>query len=288
MSTSRNSVDSMRLLATCLPAVITFLIVFAVPMVLIFKLGVSTEDGAFSLDNFFAIAGDEYYQEIFARTFKLAALVMIVAVAIGVFEGYYLNGLSGRIRMLVLMAILGPLFVSVVVRTLGWQIMLGNNGPISYVLQAIGLVKGPADLLYGELAIFIGLLHMVLPYMILNIWTALMSYDDKTEKAARSLGAGSGTVFFKIVLPQIMPGVLSGALTVFALSMSAFATPALLGGRTTKVVATAVYDEFLSTFNWNLGASIAIILLALNIFTAFFLNKWVARKFKGADRKSVV
>lgn len=281
MSTSRNSVDSMRLLATCLPAVITFLIVFAVPMVLIFKLGVSTEDGAFSLDNFFAIAGDEYYQEIFARTFKLAALVMIVAVAIGVFEGYYLNGLSGRIRMLVLMAILGPLFVSVVVRTLGWQIMLGNNGPISYVLQAIGLVKGPADLLYGELAIFIGLLHMVLPYMILNIWTALMSYDDKTEKAARSLGAGSGTVFFKIVLPQIMPGVLSGALTVFALSMSAFATPALLGGRTTKVVATAVYDEFLSTFNWNLGASIAIILLALNIFTAFFLNKWVARKFKG-------
>ncbi|WIV24072.1 ABC transporter permease [Pseudomonas sp. M2(2023)] len=281
MSTSRNSVDSMRLLATCLPAVITFLIVFAVPMVLIFKLGVSTEDGAFSLDNFFAIAGDEYYQEIFARTFKLAALVMIVAVAIGVFEGYYLNGLSGRIRMLVLMAILGPLFVSVVVRTLGWQIILGNNGPISYFLQAIGLAKGPADLLYGELAIFIGLLHMVLPYMILNIWTALMSYDDKTEKAARSLGAGSGTVFFKIVLPQIMPGVLSGALTVFALSMSAFATPALLGGRTTKVVATAVYDEFLSTFNWNLGASIAIILLALNIFTAFFLNKWVERKFKG-------
>lgn len=281
MSTSRNPVDSMRLLATCLPAVITFLIVFAVPMVLIFKLGVSTEDGAFSLDNFFAIAGDEYYQEIFARTFKLAALVMIVAVAIGVFEGYYLNGLSGRIRMLVLMAILGPLFVSVVVRTLGWQIILGNNGPISYFLQAIGLAKGPADLLYGELAIFIGLLHMVLPYMILNIWTALMSYDDKTEKAARSLGAGSGTVFFKIILPQIMPGVLSGALTVFALSMSAFATPALLGGRTTKVVATAVYDEFLSTFNWNLGASIAIILLALNIFTAFFLNKWVERKFKG-------
>ncbi|WP_449431051.1 ABC transporter permease [Pseudomonas putida] len=281
MSTSRNSVDSMRLLATCLPAVITFLIVFAVPMVLIFKLGVSTEDGAFSLDNFFAIAGDEYYQEIFARTFKLAALVMIVAVAIGVFEGYYLNGLTGRIRMLVLMAILGPLFVSVVVRTLGWQIILGNNGPISYFLQAIGLAKGPADLLYGELAIFIGLLHMVLPYMILNIWTALMSYDDKTEKAARSLGAGSGTVFFKIILPQIMPGVLSGALTVFALSMSAFATPALLGGRTTKVVATAVYDEFLSTFNWNLGASIAIILLALNIFTAFFLNKWVERRFKG-------
>lgn len=281
MSTSRNSVDSMRLLATCAPAVITFLIVFAVPMALIFKLGVSTEDGAFSLANFVAIAGDEYYQEIFARTFKLAALVTIVAVVIGVFEGYYLNSLSGRIRMLVLMAILGPLFVSVVVRTLGWQIILGNNGPVSYVLQVVGLAKGPADLLYGELAIFIGLLHMVLPYMILNIWTALMSYDDKTEKAARSLGAGSGTVFFKIVLPQIMPGVLSGALTVFALSMSAFATPALLGGRTTKVVATAVYDEFLSTFNWNLGASIAIILLALNIFTAFFLNKWVERKFKG-------
>lgn len=281
MPTSRNSVDSMRLMATCLPAVITFLIVFAIPMVMIFKLGITTEDGSLTLANFASIAGDEYYREIFARTFKLAALVTLVAVVIGIFEAYYLNGLSGRVRMLVLMAILGPLFVSVVVRTLGWQIILGNNGPIAHFLQIIGLAKGPADLLYGELAIFIGLLHMVLPYMILNVWTALMSYDDKTEKAARSLGAGPGTVFFKIVLPQIMPGVLSGALTVFALSMSAFATPALLGGRTTKVVATAVYDEFLSTFNWNLGASIAIILLALNIFTAFFLNRWVERKYKG-------
>ncbi|WP_444633983.1 ABC transporter permease [Cupriavidus oxalaticus] len=259
----------------------TFAIAFAVPMILILKLGFSAEDGSFSLQNFAAIVGDEYYREIFARTFRLSGAVTVVAIIVGTFEGYYLNQLDGRHRMLALMAILGPLFISVVVRTLGWQTILGNNGPISELLQTLGWVDGPPDLLFGEFAIFVGLLHMVLPYMILNIWTALMRYDDKTEKAARSLGADSGTVFFKVVLPQIMPGVLSGGLTVFALSMSAFATPALLGGRTTKVVATAVYDEFLSTFNWNLGAAIAIILLVLNVFTAYALNKWVERRFKG-------
>lgn len=281
MPTSRNAVGAVRLLASCIPAVVTFAIAFAIPMFLILKLGFSSEDGSVSLQNFAAIAGDEYYREIFARTFKLSGAVTVFAIVIGTFEGYYLNQLDGRHRMFALMAILGPLFISVVVRTLGWQTILGNNGPVSEILQTTGLVQGPPDLLFGEAAIFIGLLHMVLPYMILNIWTALMRYDDKTEKAARSLGADSGAVFFKVVLPQIMPGVLSGTLTVFALSMSAFATPALLGGRTTKVVATAVYDEFLSTFNWNLGASIAIVLLTLNVFTAYTLNRWVERRFKG-------
>ncbi|WP_372387340.1 ABC transporter permease [Xanthomonas axonopodis] len=281
MAINRNAVGSARLLVSCVPALVTFAIAFAVPMLLIFKLGISDADGSISFANFAAIATDEYYQEIFIRTFKLAGAVTAVALVVGTFEAYYLNALSGRARMLTLMAILGPLFISVVVRTLGWQIVLGNSGPVSELLQATGLAQGPPNLLFGEFAIFIGLLHMVLPYMVLNVWTALMRYDEKTEKAARSLGAGSGTVFFKVVLPQIMPGVLSGGLTVFALSMSAFATPALLGGRTTKVVATAVYDEFLSTFNWNLGATIAVILLVLNILIAYSLNRWVECKFKG-------
>ncbi|OZI53630.1 ABC transporter permease [Bordetella genomosp. 5] len=281
MAINRNAVGSARLLVSCVPALVTFAIAFAVPMLLIFKLGISDTDGSISFANFGAIATDEYYQEIFIRTFKLAGVVTIFSVVIGTFEAYYLNALSGRARMLTLMAILGPLFISVVVRTLGWQIVLGNSGPVSELLQATGLAQGPPNLLFGEFAIFIGLLHMVLPYMVLNVWTALMRYDEKTEKAARSLGARSGTVFFKVVLPQIMPGVLSGGLTVFALSMSAFATPALLGGRTTKVVATAVYDEFLSTFNWNLGATIAVILLVLNILIAYSLNRWVERRFKG-------
>lgn len=281
MPINRNPVPSGGLILSCVPAVVTFVAAFLVPLLLVLGLAFTNEGGTITFDNFVEVLTDEYYAEIFLRTFKLAALVTIVATIVGTFEAYYLSRLTGRMRMIVLMAILGPLFISVVVRTLGWQIILGNNGPVSSFLQATGFAESSPNLLYGELAIFIGLLHMVLPYMVLNVWTALMGYDTKTESAARSLGAEQHTVFAKVVLPQIMPGVLSGALTVFALSMSAFATPALLGGRTTKMISTAVYDEFLTTFNWHLGATLALLLLAANIFISYALNKAVERRYKG-------
>lgn len=282
MPTSRNAVKTLRLWVSCSPALLLFIGAFAAPLAIVLALSLGTEDGqTWTLGNFQEALSDPYFQEIFLRTFKLSALVSLVAAVVGTMEAFVLHHMQSKLRTVFLLAIIGPLLIAVVVRTLGWSILLGSNGILARALIGLGLVETAPNILYTEYAIFIGLLHMLLPYMVLSVWTALQSYDARMERAAISLGASDWQVFHKVTLPQITPGILSGAVLVFSLSMSAFATPALLGGRATKVVATAVYDEFLSTFNWPLGAALGISLLVINLISTVFINKMIERRFKG-------
>jgi len=124
------------------------------------------------------------------------------------------------------------------------------------------------------------LTHVFLPFMIIAVWSALQRLDSQVEHAARSLGAGPLTTFRRITVPQLMPGILSGAIIVFALSASAFATPAIIGGRRVKVVATATYDEFLNSLNWPLGAAMAVLLLIAIVLVVVGCNRLVERHFK--------
>lgn len=282
MPSSRNAVNTFRLIASCGPALLLFAIAFAAPLAIILMLSIGSGNGEpFTFEYFKEAVADPYFQEIFIRTFKLATLVSIVAATVGTMEAFVLHHMKSKLRTVFLLAILGPLLIAVVVRTLGWSILLGSTGIVAKTLLALGLVDKAPNILYTEIAIFIGLLHMLLPYMVLSVWTALQSYDARMERAAVSLGATNWQVFRRVTLPQITPGILSGAVLVFSLAMSAFATPALLGGRATKVVATAVYDEFLSTFNWPLGAALGISLLVINLISTVFINKMIERRFKG-------
>jgi putative spermidine/putrescine transport system permease protein len=115
--------------------------------------------------------------------------------------------------------------------------------------------------------------------MVLAVWTALQQVDPATENAAASLGASPAQVFLRVVLPQAMPGVLSGSIIVFSLAASAFATPALIGGRRLKVAATAIYDEFLASLNWPLGAAIAVLLVVSVVAIVLLWNRLVERRF---------
>jgi putative spermidine/putrescine transport system permease protein len=118
-----------------------------------------------------------------------------------------------------------------------------------------------------------------MPYVVLSVWAALQRLDPQIENAAVALGAGPLTVLRRIVLPQAMPGILSGAVIVFALAASAFATPAIIGGRRLKVASTLVYDEFLNTLNWPLGAVVAVLLLAALAFIVIGANRLVERRY---------
>lgn len=282
MPTSRNAVNNVRLVASCAPALLLFAVAFAAPLAIVLMLSLGPGNGEpFTLAHFREALTDPYFQEIFARTFKLSAMVSVIAALVGTLEAFVLHNMQSKLRTVFLLAILGPLLIAVVVRTLGWSILLGSNGIVAKTLLALGIVESAPNILYTEIAIFIGLLHMLLPYMVLSVWTALQSYDARMERAAISLGASNWQVFKRVTLPQIIPGILSGAVLVFSLAMSAFATPALLGGRATKVVATAVYDEFLTTFNWPMGAALGISLLVINLISTVFINKMIERRFKG-------
>jgi putative spermidine/putrescine transport system permease protein len=268
------------------PALLLFVGLLLVPLALTGILSFNAFDSAkgvldvYTWKNYLEVFSDSYYHEIFLRTAGLALGVTVLSIIFGVPETIILARMKSPWRSLFLVVILGPLLISVVVRTLGWAILLGNNGLINNALQAFGIVDEPVKLLFTMTGVTIALTHVLIPFMVVSVWAALQKLDPQVENAGLSLGASSLTVFRRVILPQILPGILSGAIIVFALAASAFASPAILGGRKLKVVATAAYDEFLSTLNWPLGASIAVLLLIANVVIILGCNRFVERRFR--------
>ncbi|CAG2310249.1 MULTISPECIES: ABC transporter permease [Burkholderia] len=276
----------------CAPAFALFAALVLAPLAMTFVLTFYRFDpatgpiAAFQFGNYAEVLGSSYFHTIFARTFGIAALTTAICVAIGTPEAYVLSKMRDPWRSLFLLAILAPLLVSVVVRAFGWSMLLNTSGLVNQALGLVGL--GPYKLEYTTFAIVVALVHVMLPFMVIPVWTALQRLDPQTEHAALSLGASPFTTLRRIVVPQLMPGVLSGSLMVFGLSASAFAIPGLLGGRRLKVAATAVYDEFLGSLNWPLGATIAVLLLAANLVVMLtyyrVLERRYARSLGGASR----
>lgn len=269
------------------PALLLFLLLLLVPLVMTFVLSFNSFSfyggikPTFGLGNYTDVLGDSYFYVIFLRTFLIALSTTVICAAIGVPQAYFLFRMNPFLRSIMILIVLGPLLVSVVVRTLGWEIILSNNGIINRTLEALGLTDYPVRMMYTSTGIVIALVHVMVPFMILAVWAALQRQDPATVSAAESLGAGPLTAFRRIVLPQAMPGILSGSLIVFSLSASAFATPAILGGRRIKVVSTIVYDQFLNTLNWPLGAAIAMVLLVSVLAIMLLWNRLVERRFAG-------
>lgn len=265
------------------PALLLFATLVLAPLAMTFALtfyGFDPASGpiaAFDLKNYANVIGSPYYHTIFLRTFGIALLTTVLCVAIGTPEAYVLSRMRDPWRSAFLLVILAPLLVSVVVRAFGWSMLLNTDGIVNHALALFGL--GPYKLEYTTFAIVIALVHVMLPFMVIPVWTALQRLDPQTENAALSLMASPATTLRRIVLPQLVPGILSGSLMVFGLSASAFAIPGLLGGRRLKVAATAVYDQFLSAMNWPLGATIAMLLLAANLVVMLTYYRVVERRY---------
>ncbi|MBE7419479.1 MAG: ABC transporter permease [Ideonella sp.] len=268
------------------PGTFVILALVAVPLLLTFSLSLypllpGNSTGAQpTLLNYQQIVSDSYYHTIFARTFGMAALVTLVCVLIGVPEAYVLSRLSPRWRAVSIVIVLGPLLVSVVVRTLGWAILLGSEGLINKALVATGWVDEPVRLMYTFTGMVVALVHVLVPLMVLAVWASLQKLDVTAEQAADSLGASPATVLRRIVLPQVIPGVLSGSLIVFSLAASAFATPDIIGGRRLKVVPTMIYDQFLNELNWPMGAALAATLVIVVLTVSMLVNRIVERRYK--------
>jgi putative spermidine/putrescine transport system permease protein len=214
----------------------------------------------------------------------MAFLVTLICIVIGVPEAYVLSRLSSEWRAVSMVVVLGPLLISVVVRTLGWAVLLGSEGLINKTLLMVGFIDAPIKMLYTFTGVVIALTHVLMPFMVLAVWASLQKLDRATEQAAESLGANMFTVMWRIVFPQVIPGVLSGGLIVFASAASAFATPAIIGGRRLKVVPTTIYDEFLANLNWPLGATIAVLLVVIVLTVSLVANRLVERRWKQVFR----
>jgi putative spermidine/putrescine transport system permease protein len=267
------------------PALALFVGLLVLPLLLtlvlsfnVFDYEVGVKGDAWTFAQYLNLITDSYFYEIFFRTFWISALVTLLCVVIGVPEAYILSRMGAPWRSIFLILILTPLLISVVVRAFGWSLLLGADGLVNQAIQALG--GRPIRMLYTPFAVILALVHVMLPFMIIPVWTSLQKLDASAEQAALSLGATQAKVMRLVVLPQVMPGVLSGTLIVFGLSASSFAIPGLLGGRRLKMVATVVYDQYLSELNWPMGATIAVALLLINLLVMLSWNRLVEGRYK--------
>lgn len=210
---------------------------------------------------------DLYHLRLFGRTLRLGLITTVVCVILGYPLAYWLARARPRLQTLGLFLLIMPLMVSAVIRVFGWIVILGRKGLVNQTLVALGL--DPVKLLYTETAVVIGLVNIFMPFMVLPLMAAIERIPRSLEEAARNLGANWWQTFRRTILPLSLPGLISGCLLVYAESISAFVTPALLGSARERMVGQQIYDEVLVSFNWPSASGLAVTLVLLTLFMMF-------------------
>jgi putative spermidine/putrescine transport system permease protein len=266
------------------PVLFGFLLFFAIPILYLFASSVNRLDTAtykvvqrFTLFNYQRFLFDAFYFGSLLTTLKISLLVTLVCLVAGYPAAIHLARAPARERDLIMLVLISPLVVSLVIRTFGWLIVLGPSGLVNAVLVGLGLVSRPVKLMYTQTAIVIGLAHVFYPFMVLAIYSALKNVDPDVTRAAQNLGADRMQAFRRVTLPLSVPGMVAGSLIVFALSVSSFVTPSLLGGPWVKVVAFLIWEQNVAILDWPFAAAIAVILLAVTALIMIVYNRLVER-----------
>lgn len=218
-----------------------------------------------TLANYVRFIAAPFYWRVLGKTIYIAGATTILCAGFGMVLALSIWRAKRSRRGMLLIIVLSPLLVSIVTRTYGWMIMLGDNGVINSILWSLGLTSGPLPLMFNDGAVIVGLLHVFLPLMVIPILTALDRIDPAVPEAAGTLGAGRFTIAHKVILPLAAPGLMAGITIVFSLAMSSYVTPALMGGPNSGVITTLVYQQFVVTFDWQFGSVVVAILLAASM-----------------------
>ena len=233
--------------------------------------------GGFTATHYVKLVTDLYYLEIIARTLVLGLTVTLLTLVIGYPVAFFLARTTSRWRPWLTILVVFPLLLNLVVRTFGWIALLAQNGLVNQALQALGLVEAPVKLLFNFAGLLIGLTHIFLPFMVLVLIGAIQAIPRDVEDAARVLGASWLATFMRVTLPLSAPGILSGGILVFVLTISALVTPRLLGGPTYRVMSTLIFDEFLQRLNWPAGSAQALLLTALVLLLILLSGRLAGR-----------
>ena len=224
---------------------------------------------------------DPYDLAMMWRTFKVAAITTLVTLLLAFPVTLYMRQISPRGRTVVAFILLSPLLTCVVVRTLGWVILLGERGVINAGLASMGLPR--LALIYNEFGVIVGLTHVFFGYMALSLMTSVLKVDENLLLAASNLGANRWVILREIIIPLSLPGMLSGSILVFTLSASTYATPVLLGGSSTKLIAAEIYDAAINYLEWSEAAALSFVL-----FVGIALVVWIATRVAEHGRRRVI
>jgi len=216
-------------------------------------------------EQYLRIAQEPIFLRIFLRTVQTAAIVTLLAFLLGYPVALVMSRLGARAAMLVAACVLIPLWTSVLVRSYAWIVLLQRTGIVNNALLSWGLINQPLKLIYTEGAVIVAMTHVLMPYMILPIFSSLRSTPPELDRAARNLGAGPWTSFLAVTLPLSLPGVYAGATMVFILSLGFYVTPALVGGPQNLTIATLIGQQTTELLNWPFAGALAGVLLVVTL-----------------------
>ena len=259
------------------PALLFLLVLYAYPLVRIFWISLS--EPTLSLDHYWRFFSVPVYVRVIGVTFKVAVVVTLVCLILGYPTAYLLTTVSATRRNFLLIMVLLPFWTSLLVRTYAWIAILQREGVINKLLRGAGLLDEPVQMVYNTLGVTIGMTHVLLPFMILPLYSVMSGIDKSLGKAGQTLGATPAQAFRHVFVPLSLPGVGAGSLLVFISALGFFVTPAVLGGPRDMLISQLISMQVNVTLNWGFASAIAFILL-----TATLAIYVVYDRFFGLDK----
>lgn len=244
---------------------VTFLLVFMIlPILDMFTKSV-VDDNGFTWSYFKEFFSKSLYAKILLNTIRLSLIIGLVTIVLGYPVAYLMNRVGPVLRCIIMGCVQIPFWTSLLVRTYSWIAILQNQGVVNVVLQKLGIIKQPIQLLYNDAGVIIVMTYIMLPYMIFSISSVVGQIDKNVIIASRSLGAGKTMTFFRIFLPLSLPGIMSGFFIVFLNTMGYYIVPALVGGQKSQMFSQTIQNELSGVLNWNFASAISIILVMVTM-----------------------
>lgn len=245
------------------PLLLFMLLAFNLPIALMLSWSVAAPPDA--LVYYGQIFERAVYLKVLGNTFRIALIATAVCVALGYPLAYWMRGLSPGRQMIAIALVVLPFWVSILVRSYAWIVILGNDGLVNRMLEGLGLISTPVSFLYNQFGVILGTANVLLPFLVLPLFATMLRLDDRLLQAAASLGASSWTVFWRVFFPLTLPSLAAGAILVFILTLGFFITPAILGGGRVPMIANML-DLLINRLpRWELAAAISTVLMVMTL-----------------------
>jgi putative spermidine/putrescine transport system permease protein len=272
------------------PALLLFVLFFVLPFgvmaLLSFLNGnpATKPNVALTMQHYERFVGDWLYLDALWATLRIGIITTAATLLIGYPLAHWMARMRSRWgHALLLMAVIAPMLTGIVVRTFAWMTILQDRGVINTTLLSLGWIEKPLPLMYNEFGTVVALVHIYVPFMVLTLTGVIARIDERVEEAARSLGASRLRTFLEVTLPLSLPGMLAGSLLVFALSISAYVTPFLMGGTDVLTLPMLIYQQIGSSFNLGFAGALGVVLLVVSLGVVIAYNH-VLNRFAGGEK----
>lgn len=237
-----------------------------------------SDGGGYTLANYTKLLTDAYYVAVVLNTFKVAIITTLVCLVLGYPVAYFMVRHAGRWNPVIVFCLIAPLLTSIIMRTFGWSVLFARKGLMNNWLVHLGIIDRPLRILDTEFMVYVGLVHVLVPFMVLSIAAVLKGLDARLEESARILGASPLQAFLRVTLPLSLDGIATGCILVFVLTNGSFLTQLLLGGGKVVTLSLLIYQQFTLTQDVSLAAAMGNILLLCSVAALYVQLRYVRRK----------